>query len=51
MNHTLIKLLIQVISDNIDFNNQIKELIVDRNKTISEGLDMIQKELEKERKK
>ena len=51
MNHTITKLLIEVISDNIDFNIQIKNLIMERNDAVSEALDVIKKELEKEKSK
>lgn len=51
MNHTLIKLLVEVISDNINFNTKIKDLIFERNKAVIKALDVIQKELEKEKKK
>ena len=49
MNHTLTKLLIDVISDNIDFNTKIKDLILERNKAVEKALEVIKKELEKEK--
>ena len=49
MSDKLFKILIDMVSDNIDFNNQIKDLIIERNQAIAEALKMLEEELEKER--
>jgi hypothetical protein len=39
--------MLQIVQDEVDFNNQITGLIKERNKVISEALDLMQEELKK----
>ncbi len=49
MNHNLTKILMDLVSDEIDFNNQVKLLIEERNSIISNVLDLAGKELKDDR--
>ena len=48
MNDKLIKLLISLITDEIDFNNKLKDLVTKRNEVIAEALESMGKTLKNE---